>query len=115
MPRLESIVSVVSATVPVPVAGLGEEEPELAEALRALELLDADDWVAALGDDVELPDGGPKEELPEEDCNRLCTSDTNWELTRCKAVPLAILDRPFDRVTSALPITLISAVSAAED
>lgn len=99
IPRVSSEVLVVSRAVPMPTAGDGAaglleelEEPEELE-LAVDELLD---------DDVELPAG----------CSALCTAATSWELTRFKAVPLAMLARPFDKLTIALPITLIRAVLA---
>lgn len=107
MPRLDSEAPVVRLAVPVPVAGVGaelEDEPEDVAALELLEPAEADD-AAALPVDVELPDG----------CSALCTAATSWELTRLSAVPLAMLERPFDRVVSALAMALISVFSAVAD
>jgi hypothetical protein len=106
IPRVNSEVLVVSDDVPVPVAG----EEELA-ALDWLEVpeepeLEADeDAVEALADgNVESP----------RDCSALCTAAESSELTRFKAVSLAMLERPFDRLVSADPMTLISVSSAVE-
>lgn len=99
IPRLDSGVLVVTGTVPVPVAGVGEvldvpEEEEEAEEL-AVEPLD----------DEEL-------ELLEEDCSACCTSAEIWLLTRFNAVWLAMLARPFTSLVSAVPMVLISDASA---
>jgi hypothetical protein len=101
IPRLDSDVPVVSRAVPMAVAGVGAELEDVAEP-DALEAADAEDAVEVPVDDVELPEG----------CSRLSTSEISWELTRFKAVLLAILDRPFDRFVIALPITLINESSA---
>jgi hypothetical protein len=92
---------VVSRAVPMAVAGVGAELEDVAEP-DALEAADAEDPVVLLGDDVELPEG----------CSKLSTSDTSWELTRLRAEPLAMPERPFDKLTIALLITLMSALSA---
>jgi hypothetical protein len=97
IPRLDSDVPVVSRAVPMAVAGVGAELEDAAEP-DALEAADVEDPV----DDVELPEG----------CSKLWTSEISWELTRFKAVLLAILERPLDRVVIALPITLINESSA---
>ena len=101
IPRLDSDVPVVSRAVPMPIAGVGAELEDVAEP-DALEAADAEDAVEAPDDVVELPEG----------CSKLSTSDTSVELTRFKAVPLAMPERPFDRLTIALLITLMSAFSA---
>jgi hypothetical protein len=108
IPRLDSVVLVVTGAVPVPLAGEPEEldDPEAAEGLEELELevVEADDPLDVLGDDdVEPPDVA---------CSALCTAADSSELTRFKAVPLAMLARPFAKLVSAWPITLISESSA---
>jgi hypothetical protein len=100
IPRLDSDVPVVSRAVPMAVAGVGAELEDVAEP-DALEAADAEDAVE-VPVDVELPEG----------CSKLWTSEISWELTRFKAVLLAILERPLDRVVIALPITLINESSA---
>jgi hypothetical protein len=69
-----------------------------------LEELDEDAAVLLDDDDVELPDG----------LSNCSTSAEILLLTRFKAVWLAMLARPFAKLVSAWPITLISA-SSAED
>ena len=102
IPRLDSDVPVVSRAEPMATAGVGAELEDVAEP-DALEAADAEDPVEAPDDVVvELPEG----------CSKFSTSDTSWELTRLRAVPLAMPERPFDRLTIALLITLMSAVSA---
>jgi hypothetical protein len=96
IPRVCSTVPVVSGAVPVPVAGAVKEELEVEEDEEVDELLD--------DDAVELPDGS----------NTLCIAAVSWELTRFKAAPLAMLARPFAKLVSAWPITLISELSADE-
>ena len=76
IPRLDSVVLVVSGTVPVPVAGVGEAGAEF------------DDEAAAVLDDDE------DDEVPE-GFNAACTAAISSELTRLSAVPLAILANPF--------------------
>jgi hypothetical protein len=83
----------------VPVAGLPEEELELDGDEEEVELVEPLD-----DDDVELLDGS----------STLCIAAVSWELTRFKAVPLAMLARPFAKLVSACPITLISEASADE-
>ena len=85
IPRLDSVVPVVSATLPIAVAGAPDvlvvpDDPEP----------DEDDAPVALDDD-EL-------ELPR---NTLSTAAVRSELTRFKAVPLAMLESPFPRLVSA--------------
>lgn len=91
IPRLESVVLVVSGTVPVPVAGVGDEaeEADVDDDEDALELLDED-------------------EVP----NACWTSAVIWLLTRLSAVWLAILARPFPRLVSASCMTVMSESSA---
>jgi hypothetical protein len=99
----DSKVPVVSGAVPIAVAG----EPEDVEELEEPEFEDEEgDAVEALDDDdVELPDEG---------CSALCIAAVSSVLTRFKAVPLAILARPFAKLVSAWPITSISEASALE-
>ena len=75
-PSVESGVLVVRGTVPIPVAGVGVEGAEL-----------DDEAVAAFddADDDEVPDG----------LSAACTAAVNSVLTRCRAVPLAMLASPF--------------------
>ena len=101
MPRVDSEVLVVTGAVPVPIAG-DVEEPDVSDELEAPdehEPGDDEDVVAALDDDNDV---SPR------DCSALCTAAESWELTRVKAVSLAMLDRPFDRLLSAEVITLMS-------
>lgn len=106
IPSVASEVLVVSGTVPVPVAG--EPEPVAVPAGEAVEPeLDVE------LDDVPLDPAGD-EELPDEDCNTCWTIAEIWLLTRLRAVWLAMLDRPLDRLVSAEAMTLISAASAEE-
>ncbi len=100
---MDSEVPVVSGTVPVPVAGEGPAE--LAE-LEEPEELEFDD-----DDPVELFDDDDVELLP---CNAACTAAVSSELTRFKAMPLAMLASPFASSVIAVPITLISESSADE-
>jgi hypothetical protein len=76
-PSVDSVAVVVSGTVPIPVAGVGDEVAELDDA--AVAVFDDDE------DDVEAPDG----------FNAACTAAVSSELTRFKAVPLAMLASPF--------------------
>ena len=76
IPSVESGVLVVSGTVPVPVAGVGPVGTELVE--EAVVLVDGVD------DEVEVPDG----------LSAACTAAVRSVLTRCNAVPLAMLARP---------------------
>jgi hypothetical protein len=98
IPRVTSAVLVVSGTVPVPVAGVGEAELEFELDEEAELVVPLDD------DDVELLDG----------FRTLCISAVRSVLTRFKAVPFAMLARPFAKLVSAWPITLISEASAVE-
>ncbi len=98
IPRLDSVELDVSGTVPVPVAGVGVAAAEF-EA-EVVEALDED------VDDVEVL---------VEPLRTLCTAADSSELTRFKAVSLAILAKPFPRFVSAWAITLISEASAEED
>lgn len=50
--------------------------------------------------------------LPELDWSALCTAAESSVLTRFKAVWLAMLERPLDKLVTASPMTLISAESA---
>lgn len=86
MPRLESVVLVVSGTVPVPVAGVGDEveEADVDDDADALESLDEDEL-------LELS------EVP----SACWTNAEIWLLTRLSAVWLAMLARPFPRLVSA--------------
>ncbi len=97
IPSVDSDVLVVSGAVPVPVAG----EPEVPDAPVPEEL-----------ELVEAPLDDEEAEPPDEPSNTCCTSAVIWLLTRFKAVALAMLARPFARLVSAVPITLMSAVSA---
>lgn len=95
IPRLDSEVPVVNSAAPIPVAG----EPDVL-------------------DELELDDGAVEELLDDDDVELLegsstcCTSAEIWLLTRFKAVSLAMLAKPFARLVSAWPITLMSASSA---
>lgn len=102
IPSVNSDVLAVSGTVPVPLAAAGEElefaaPEELAEdeEEEPVEPLDDDD-----------------DEAPDSDCSALWTAADSALLTRFKAVWLAMLDRPFDKVVMAAPIDEISASSA---
>lgn len=92
IPRMDSGVLMLSKAVPVPVAGEAEEPDELEEGDEEVEF-----------DDVELvsPD------------KMLCIAADSWELTRFKAVWLAILARPLPRLVCAVAIALITEVVAA--
>lgn len=106
MPRLESVVLVVSGTVPTPTAGepveLAEPDPEDDEVDEPLEPLEP---LAPLDDDDELPDWL---------CSAACTAAVSSELTRLSAMPLAMLALPFASSVIAVPITLINELSADE-
>ncbi len=78
IPRVESGVLVVNGTVPVPVAGVGVEGVD--DGLAAEVVVAVDDV-----DDDEEPDG----------LSAACTAAVSSVLTRCNAVPLAILASPF--------------------
>jgi hypothetical protein len=96
MPRIDKEVFVVNGAVPFPMAGAAPEmdEPEI----------DADDEDDAADDDddVELPVGS----------RRLCIAAEICELTRLRAAPFAMLDKPRERLASAEVITLIRAFCA---
>jgi len=100
IPRLESRVPVVSTAVLMPVAGAPDVlvVPEVPGDLE----LEEDDAPVTLDDDE-----------PERPCSKLWTPATSWELTRCKASPLAILARPLPKLVSADCMALIT-VSVAE-
>jgi len=95
IPRLDSGVLVVSGTVPVPVAGVGEVGAEL---------------------DEEVPAAVPEEEADgdelEEPCSTFCIAAESSELTRLRAAPFAMVAKPFPRFVSAWAITLMSDWSA---
>jgi hypothetical protein len=76
IPKLESEVLVVTGTLPIPVAGVGEAGTEF------------DDVAVAVFDD------GEDDDVPE-GFSTACTAADSSELTRFKAVPLAILANPF--------------------
>jgi len=78
IPSVDSVVPIVSGTVPVPVAGELDalEELEAAEALEEPELVE---------EPAEPLDDGDVE-LPDEDCSTCCTSAEIWLLTRFNAV-----------------------------
>lgn len=83
IPRLASEVFVESGAVPVATAGapavlLELEDPEEPE-------LEDDAAELPVDDEVELPEG----------CKAACTAATNSEFTRLRAVPLAMLAKPF--------------------
>jgi len=97
IPSVDSDVLAVIRAVPIPVAGVatGAETDELELGDGVVELLD---------EDVELPEGS----------SRLCIAAESWVLTRVSASPLAMLARPFAKLVSAWPITLMSEASAVE-
>lgn len=112
IPRVNSEVLGVSGTVPVPTAGEPDvleelEEFETAEELEELEDVDPEDDEDA----VEALD----DELPCTDCSALCTAAVSWLLTRFKAVWLAMLASPLDRLVSAELITEMSESLCASD
>ncbi len=77
------------------------------------ELLDEEPLEPVVEDEpVELLDDEELELLPELDLRALCTAADSAELTRFRASWLAMLDRPWDKVVMASPITLINAASA---
>ena len=99
IPSVSSEVLVVSDALPVPVAGELVALEELEDPVELEPDDDEDDPVEALDDGKAV---SPK------DCRALCTAAESWELTRFKAVSLAMLERPFDRLLSAELITSIS-------
>jgi hypothetical protein len=98
IPSVSSEVLVLTDALLVPVAGELGALDELADP-AGLEMEDEDDPVEALDDGNAV---SPK------DCRALCTAAESWELTRFKAVSLAMLARPFDKLLSAEAITLMS-------
>jgi hypothetical protein len=103
IPSVSSEVLVVSDALPVPVAG---ELVALEELEDPVELEPDDDEDEDEDDPVEALDDGKA--VSPKDCRALCTAAESWELTRFKAVSLAMLERPFDRLLSAELITSIS-------
>ncbi len=98
IPSVDSGVVVVSGTVPVPVAGVGDE--------AALDDVPEDDVVEPVADELVVV------ELPEVPCSTACMADVNCDFVRVNASPLAMLARPFPRLVSAEAMTLISEASA---
>jgi hypothetical protein len=99
IPSVSSEVLVLTDALLVPVAGELEALDELADP-AGLEMEDEED------DPVEALDDGNA--VSPKDCRALCTAAESWELTRFKAVLLAMLARPFDKLLSAEAITLMS-------
>ena len=95
IPSDDNEVPVESRAVPIAVAGE-------AGVLAALDPDEVEDPVEPLVEDVELPEG----------FNTCSTSAEIWLLVRFKAVWLAMLAKPFAKLVSAWPMTLIRAASA---
>ena len=103
IPRVKSEVAGVSGTVPVPVAA-EPVEAELAELEEVEELDELDVEDVEDGDAVDPLDDDVVE-LPETDWSALCTAAVSSVLTRFRAVWLAMLAKPLDKLVSAEPIT----------
>jgi hypothetical protein len=91
IPSVKSDVLVLSGTVPVPLAGVvivGDE----------LELVDEP---VLLDEDVLLVEEPVLLEPPLSEFNASCTAEVSWELVRLRAVWLAMLARPADKVVEA--------------
>jgi len=121
IPRVNKDVLGDNGTVPVPVAGEAETLDEL-EELGEAEGLEEFDELEELDelDEVELDDDEDAverldDEVPCTDCSALCTAAVSWLLTRSKAVWLAMLANPLDRLVIAEPITEMSASLCASD
>jgi hypothetical protein len=91
MPRFASGVLIDSVAVPVPVAGAGEDSEE-----------DDDEEPLELADDEPV--------LPDK---MFCIAAVNWELTRSKALWLAMLASPLPKLVSAELMALITESVAA--
>jgi hypothetical protein len=93
-------VLVLSGTLPVPVAGV-------VIVVDELELVDEPEL---LEEDVLLLDELVLLEPPLSEFKASCTAEVSWELTRLKAVWLAMLARPADKVVEAPNRLLMTAL-----
>ncbi len=99
---MNSDVLVLSGTVPVPVAGAVSAADAL-ELVDELELLDDDDELLLVAEVVLL-------DPPLSEFKASWTADESWELTRERAVWLAMLARPADNVVEAPNRLLMTAL-----
>ncbi len=96
IPSVSSDVPVASGVVPVPVAGAAEEAEEPEPAAPELELAEGDEPLESLEDDEPLVP-------PEVPLSALCTAAESSVLTRFRAVWLAMLAKPVERLVMAAP------------